>query len=123
MYLNGRDIRLGVIPEELLKEATSHGYSYIIRDYSLILEARGRNVIIQSSGILVEERYYWYAEEHSWYQTTYELTEEELKTFRGVYNVGKRLTKPTEWERSFAERVIDCFVSPSWAVLSSLDTE
>jgi len=46
----------------------------------------------------------------------------------GGYGFGKpvliwEVTDLTSWEQSFAERVIDCFVSPSWVVLSSLDTE
>lgn len=59
MYLGRSDLKLGVLPEVLLKEAVSQGYSYVVGDYSLILEAEGRKVIIQSSGVLVEEKYYW----------------------------------------------------------------
>ena len=123
MYLGRSDLKLGVLPEELLKEAVSQGYSYVVGDYSLILEAEGRKVIIQSSGVLVEEKYYWRQLDYPYSYMTQELSKETLKTLHGNYYVGKRLIKPTNWEQSFAERVIDCFVSPSWVVLSSLDTE
>lgn len=123
MYLGRSDLKLGVLTEELLKEAVSQGYSYVVGDYSLILEAEDRKVIIQSSGVLVEEKYYWRQLDYPYSYMTQELSKETLKTLHGNYHVGKRLIKPTNWEQSFAERVIDCFVSPSWVVLSSLDTE
>ena len=104
-------LKLGIIPKELLQEADRHGYSYSKGDYHFILRDFQREVIIQASGTVARKR------------VLYDPSSEY-----GGYGFGKpvliwKATDLTPWELSFAERVIDCFVSPSWVVLSSPDTE
>ena len=84
MYLGRSDLKLGVLPEELLKEAVSQGYCYVVGDYSLILEAEGRKVIIQSSGVLVEEKYYWRQLDYPYSYMTQELSKETGITARTI---------------------------------------
>lgn len=107
----GDALKLGIIPKELLLEADRHGYNYSKGDYNFILSSFNREVIIQASGTVARKR------------VLYNPSSEY-----GGYGFGKPVliweaTDLTPWELSFAERVIDCFVSPSWVVLSSLDTE
>ena len=104
-------LKLGIIPKELLLEANRQGYNYSKNDYHFILSSFHREVIIQSSGVTARKR------------VLYDPSSEY-----GGYGFGKpvliwEVKDLTPWEQSFAERVIDCFVSPSWVVLSSLDTE
>lgn len=107
----GDALKLGIIPKELLQEADRQGYNYSKNDYHFILSSFNREVIIQSSGVTAKNR------------VLYNPSSEY-----GGYGFGKPVliweaTDLTPWEQSFAERVIDYFVSPSWVVLSSLDTE
>lgn len=107
----GDALKLGIIPKELLLEADRQGYTYSKGDYNFILSSFNREVIIQASGMVARKR------------VLYDPSSEY-----GGYGFGKPVliweaTDLTPWERSFAEKVIDCFVSPSWVVLSSLDTE
>ena len=107
----GNALKLGIIPKELLQEADRHGYNYSKGDYNFILSSFNREVIIQASGMVARKR------------VLYNPSSEY-----GGYGFGKPVliweaTDLTPWELSFAERVIDYFVSPSWVVLSSLDTE
>ena len=107
----GGALKLGIIPRELLLEADRQGYNYSKNDYHFILSSFHREVIIQSSGATAIKR------------VLYNPSSEY-----GGYGFGKpvliwEVTDLTPWERSFAERVIDCFVSPSWVTLSYLDTE
>lgn len=107
----GNALKLGIIPKELLQEADRHGYNYSKGDYNFILSDFQRKVIIHSGGVIARKR------------VLYNPSSEY-----GGYGFGKPVliweaTDLTPWELSFAERVVDCFVSPSWVVLSSLDTE
>lgn len=107
----GCALKLGIIPKELLLEADRQGYNYLKNDYHFILSSFNREVIIQSNGVIARKG------------VLYNPSSEY-----GGYGFGKPVliweaTDLTPWELSFAERVIDCFVSPSWVVLSSLDTE
>lgn len=107
----GGTLKLGIIPKELLLEADRQGYNYSKDDYNFILSCFQRKVIIHSGGVIARKR------------VLYDPSSEY-----GGYGFGKpvliwEVTDLTPWEQSFAERVIDCFVSPSWVVLSSLDTE
>lgn len=107
----GDALKLGIIPKELLQEADRHGYNYSKNDYHFILSSFNRKVIIQASGAVAKKG------------VLYDPSSEY-----GGYGFGKPVliweaTDLTPWEQSFAERVIDCFVSPSWVILSSLYTE
>lgn len=107
----GGALKLGIIPKELLLEADRQGYNYSKNDYHFILSSFHREVIIQSSGATAKKG------------VLYDPSSEY-----GGYGFGKpvliwEVTDLTPWEQSFAERVIDCFVSPLWVVLSPLDTE
>lgn len=103
-------LKLGIIPKELLQEADRQGYSYSKGDYHFILSGFQREVIIQTSGVVARKRVLY-----------------DPCSDYGGYGSGKsvltwEVTDLTSWEQSFAERVVDCFVSPSWVALSSLDT-
>lgn len=104
-------LKLGIIPRELLLEADRQGYNYSKGDYHFILSGFQREVIIQSGGVIARKK------------VIYDPSSEY-----GGYGSGKpfltwEVTDLTPWECSFAERVINCFVSPSWVILSSLNNE